>query len=129
MHFDATQVNIAAVKRLILILFVIMLPLQNTWAAVSAYCLHEQQSLPSSHHMGHHDHEHHDASSEQGTSNSGGFQDDDCHHCHVTSAAIISEGLSPPALDMNRHSFPAATSALPLLVPDKPERPKWHPVA
>lgn len=105
-----------------------MLPLQNTWAAVSAYCLHEQQSL-SSQHIGHHAHKHHDASSEQGTSNAGGFQDNDCHHCHVTSAAIISEGLSPLALNLDRHSFPATTSVLPLIAPDKPERPKWHSVA
>jgi hypothetical protein len=44
------------VKRLVLILFILFLPLQSVWAATSAYCTHEADAATG--HVGHHSHQH-----------------------------------------------------------------------
>jgi len=71
-------------RRWLLILFVALLPLQFTWAAVASYCTHEEAPAQSQH-FGHHEHEHHDATGlddhtpEKAVSD----VDEDCAYCHL----------------------------------------------
>ncbi len=77
-------------RKLLIFIFLIVLPLQWTTAAVAAYCLHETDS-PAQQHLGHHAHEHH-ASVAQADSDPGNSDpdaspdasfDSDCPSCHT----------------------------------------------
>jgi len=71
-------------RRWLLILFIAMLPLQFTWAAVASYCTHEEPPAQSQH-FGHHEHEHHDGSGaeEHAGKKAVADVDNDCAYCHL----------------------------------------------
>lgn len=70
-------------RRWLLILFVAMLPLQFSWAAVASYCTHEEPPAKQQH-FGHHEHEHDDASDGGSTSDKSALEvDEDCAYCHL----------------------------------------------
>jgi len=76
-----------AVKKLILIFLLLVVPLQFSWAAAGAYCQHEQGT--SSFHFGHHAHSHqakHDADDGKGKLNKVHL---DCSSCHATGNVIF----------------------------------------
>lgn len=115
-------------RRWLAILMLVLLPLQSSWAAVAAYCGHEngQQAR----HLGHHEHRHADQakvgndSAPADRSAPSGF-DFDCGHCHGTCADVPApaDGLSLIALV----SHPGTTikGALRTLAQNPPERPQW----
>ena len=49
---------LSAMRRLIAIFLLVLLPFQAVWAAMEPYCLHEN-AQSQSHHFGHHEHQHH----------------------------------------------------------------------
>ena len=77
-----------AMRRLIAIFLLVLLPLQAVWAAMAPYCLHET-SQADTHHPGHHKHEHqHQADAGSDHLNGGAPDDspasamlDHDHHC------------------------------------------------
>lgn len=78
-------------RRWLLILFIALLPLQFTWAAVASYCLHEEAPAGAQH-FGHHEHEHDDAvtGTEEAAAKSSVLQvDGDCAYCHLGCAQPI----------------------------------------
>lgn len=110
----------------------VMAPIQMSWAAVAAYCLHETEASGDAH-FGHHAHAHvHDeavaadaAEGETGPAN----VDHDCGHCHAAHSVLLSEstasGLSPGML-----TVPAFEAQRPLPVRSpRPERPQWPGLA
>jgi hypothetical protein len=113
-------------RRLLIILMMIVLPFQLSWAAAATYCQHE--SSPVVTHYGHHVHKHlatsGDAKSDSSPSKL--LSDDDCTVCHLGGVGIVS---------MPSFAFPATSATsetargiVPLLTstrPDRPERPKW----
>lgn len=117
-------------RRLLVILMMVVLPLQLSWAAAAGYCQHESSSVAS--HFGHHVHKHlaKSGDSKLGTSASKLVADDDCTVCHLGGVGIVS---------MVSFSFPVAIATsdmaggiVPLLTsirPERPERPKWTPAA
>lgn len=118
--------KIEPMKRLALLLVLIVLPLQATWAAVSAYCTHENGV--SSQHFGHHFHKHRASASDlsggdPSRGNSG--PDNDCGFCHLN-LKLAHSTLSMPQADVDPQLD--GCSRLDLyssFVPQGPERPKW----
>ena len=118
--------RIPSVRKFLLALLIMMLPVQYSWAAVSAYCSHEDAATAKAH-FGHHVHKH--------VSNAGGdghskptSSHTDCHFCHLNwsmafdSTAIIAFAM--PALVMARDQV-----LTPHYIPSRPERPNWAAVA
>lgn len=111
-------------NRLVLIFVLLLLPLQASWAAVTAYCTHENGVA--SQHFGHHYHKHHASTGDSsGDSRGGGGLDRDCGYCHLNIKLVHSAAL-PPLLDLGpqqqvfvpRHRWSS-------FVPRVPERPNW----
>jgi hypothetical protein len=118
-------------KRYFLILLLVLLPLQFSWAIAGAYCAHEEGAAP---HFGHHVHKHDKA-------NDGVKKDDvkheakkvqadtDCEYCHhVPTSAIFpaDPALAQPGLAAHtRYDGPRYVSHIPDLIP----RPDWPVLA
>lgn len=111
-------------RRWLAILFMVILPLQLGWAAVSAYCQHE--SGAAANHLGHHDHHHQVAGGDEPGSKAAGT-DYDCSFCKAagctalpsdagtSSAGILTTlAVAPPSIDLLAGH------------PSEPERPKWR---
>lgn len=123
-------------RRWLLILFIAILPLQFSWAAVASYCTHEEPPAQSQH-FGHHDHAAHShgakaddadakAKTDGGSSTAAKV---DCSHCHGGCAVTFNlpAGLVPHAVE---HTLPTLGDA-PCAehVPAQPERPQWARLA
>ncbi len=128
------------VRRFLVIVLLAFLPLQFSWAAVAAYCGHEEPAGAT--HVGHHEHQHHEETAgnaepvadldvtEEGTGEkSPGAMDLDCSHCHGTCGAMLTllSGV-PGALSTVRPSA-ALDEAGGAHAPTRPERPQWLPLA
>lgn len=118
----------SAMRRWLVLLLLIMLPLQANWAALSAYCQHEQDAQ--SQHIGHHSHQHRAVTAEDAQSVSGDqHRHADCSSCLVTTLTPLVKavylGLINPA------SLPSDLYAShPLFRPTTPpERPDWSRLA
>ncbi len=116
-----------AMRRKIIIFLMFLLPMQFSWAAVSAYCEHEAQVA--SKHIGHHDHKH--QSKPSNTDDSAGSEskssnfDADCGVCHAGCLVALSDVtvlLDFVSADVT--FLRPLTRHLPWFSA-KPERPKW----
>ena len=113
-------------RRLLVILMIVVLPFQLSWAAAATYCQHESSSVVS--HFGHHVHKHlakaGDAKSD--TSPSKLLSDDDCSVCHLGGVGIVS--MSSVSFHAAMATSDTAHGIAPLPTstrPERPERPKW----
>ena len=83
-------------RRLVLILMMVLLPLQYSWAAAASVCEHEADSA----HFGHHEHKH--AVSDAHASHGGEAKSDgkspsphlDCEVCHGIGAGYVASGAA-----------------------------------
>ena len=119
--------------RWLLIVLMVLLPAQFSWAAAAPYCAHE--SNPISIHVGHHKHVHEGASTEAKHTTSESEKEaaktplasdhSDCHYCH----AVVGQLASPTAPQFElptRHVFLAvAIARLEGSRATSIERPKW----
>jgi hypothetical protein len=131
-------------RRILIVLLAIVLPLQFAWAGAAAYCGHEPEGL-AARHFGHHSHAHHGgseidqpdgdhagpsakANSQHGDKPQPAYQapDLDCAVCHLAAAAAV------PSVSDVPQAQPGATSRYALLpamfrsAPDAlPDRPQW----
>lgn len=81
-------------RKLVAILFLLILPLQWTSAAVAAYCQHEQDGKARQH-LGHHAHEH-QASAAQADDDPGNTDfDADCPSCHANFSQAVIDAAPP----------------------------------
>ena len=114
------------------ILLLLVMPLQFSWAAVAAYCEHEEQT--DSQHLGHHEHQAHgvadtqldDGNPEQKASAS---SDIDCGHCHGNCASILPLFDVVTAHLSTGHPRPTVDETGGAHAPTRPERPQWLPLA
>jgi hypothetical protein len=120
------MVTLPAVKRLLLILMLLFIPLQATWSAASAYCGHEQGAKAQ--HLGHHEHDHHQAQPDDDSDEAPLTQlDPDCAYCHIGSFAIFTSiGVMAPD-DAATVTGSGQIYRLQSSLPERPERPKWEP--
>jgi hypothetical protein len=120
------------VRRYLILFLVFLLPLQISWAAVANYCSHEKHTAAS--HFGHHQDEHqHAASSLDNTDDDKQPTDKytfghDHNHLSGFIALLLTE---TPIADHIPSSqlLPDDISVLPLLPPDRLERPNWFALA
>lgn len=114
-------------RKTILLLLALILPLQAAWAAASGYCKHEQGAAVQ--HVGHHAHTHSAADGDNAAGGSQGNFHGDCAYCHLGAASAV----------MSQFHLASCAAALPAVAPPEepvasaclegPERPKWSPAA
>jgi hypothetical protein len=119
---------ITAMRRLLLILMLLILPLQAGWAAAAVYCQHE--SSPKVQHLGHHEHQHSASNddSKSGQSKSSPVVDNDCAFCHLAGIGVLP--LPAPVVQFDVLQVTTESPSDPLLASirlERPERPKWVP--
>ena len=116
-------------RRWLLVLLLVLLPSQMTWAAVGVYCTHERQ--PTAQHLGHHQHEHVVSAGDQAISAfvDVASVDQDCGVCHATCSVAFQTSSSLS----NLNSVPVRPGiSLTFYLThyqDLPERPQWLPLA
>lgn len=116
-------------RRWLTILLLLSMPLQLSWAAVSAYCQHETGAAAQ--HFGHHDHEH-KADADRGDNSdpkAKGGVDADCGLCHAGGSIAIF-GLEPlPAVSAASDTDLGHRFRISSPPPSLPERPNWADLA
>lgn len=111
-------------RRWLAILFLLILPLQSSWAAVSLYCQHENGAAAE--HLGHHAHPH-QAGADDASGTEGSGSDSDCSFCHAASCMVLPVGTSIPPFGIALALPRAEPRPWPLAgLPAEPERPKWR---
>ena len=127
--------RLRAVRHVLAIVLLALLPLQFGWAAVASYCKHETENAG---HFGHHEHQHHgDAADNAERSVDGdaagdgstGAVDADCGHCHGVGSVMPLLQRALPELPVPAPPGTYANEAGGAQAPDRPERPKWLPLA
>lgn len=106
-------------RRLAVLLLLLALPLQYSWAAVGAYCQHEENSAQW--HFGHHVHKHDQGDQKPGTP----IGHADCATCHHGCASMPEQPLpltGQPAGSAYVRFDPQFSLTE---VSSEPERPNW----
>jgi len=113
-------------KRYLVMLLLVLLPLQFSWAAAGAYCAHEEAAAP---HFGHHVHKHDKANDDIKHEAKKVQADTDCDYCHHVPTSVIFlayPALGQPGLTAHiRYDGPCFVSHIPDLIP----RPDWQVLA
>jgi hypothetical protein len=111
-------------RRWLAIFLLVFMPLQQAWAAVSAYCQHESDAAAN--HLGHHEHHHQGASGDESETDSAsiGFHAD-CGVCHAASVAALPSSVKLALPSIDALVLSGASSLLLLERPSEPERPNW----
>jgi hypothetical protein len=109
------------VKKLILILLLVFVPLQFAWAAAGAYCQHEQGM--SSFHFGHHAHSHEGKPDAADSKTKSSKVHLDCHSCHATASAILVDATTLTLLPSVLEYFEPRPISYSSFIPDGPRRP------
>ncbi|WP_332877392.1 cation efflux protein, CzcI family [Massilia sp. S19_KUP03_FR1] len=115
-------------KRLLLILLMLILPVQYAWSAAAVYCQHEQNAPV---HFGHHAHQH---DAKPGEPDGHGKvkvkgADADCEYCHLFSHASFVPFASRPAVPAARAQVASLALTYTSHIPHRPPRPNWSLVA
>lgn len=112
--------TIDGVRKALVLLMLVLLPIQFVWGAATGYCQHETSTADT--HFGHHVHEHQakpaaGAKDASEADRSIGGDHPDCPSCHLTSvSAVIDQVL-----------WVAGTHADPLAVADEHSRTSFFP--
>lgn len=134
---------IRRMRRFLILLFAIMLPLQFAWAGAAAYCNHEstQQgngsaAASTSWHFGHHSHAHQGKLSQHGSNDSNESKngkdniklpDLDCAVCHFASAQLVLPDMATSAshhgVAISYRALAASYLSAPGATPDRPQWP------
>lgn len=115
-------------RRFLILLFAIVLPLQITWASAAAYCGHETSApaaATTGGHFGHHTHEHPgEAKSKAGAK----LPDADCAVCHFATSHVVFPALALPAahdfIKLRYLNPPVGYGSVPSRTPDRPQWPR-----
>lgn len=108
-------------RRWLAILFMVLIPFQLGWAAVSAYCQHESGAAAD--HLGHHEHRH--VGDDRDFGSDAGAAHVDCGFCHAAGAAALTSSAHSPVLDSPPTELAPSRVRIPAPHPTEPERPKW----
>lgn len=114
------------ISRWLAIFLLVLMPLQLSWAAMSAYCQHENGDAAL--HFGHHEHQHEadTATKAQLVGDVLADIDPDCSTCNAVCLPLFAR---PTQVDPVMASLPSdpvlrkPRSSPPL---ERPERPNWH---
>jgi hypothetical protein len=114
-------------RRLLLLVLAVLLPLQFAWGAVTGYCQHETGVAAS--HFAHHEHVH--KADPAKAAESKFAQDADCGICHAGGAPAVATALPAPSvvLALNQPALAHSPDALASAPTRAPERPQWPRLA
>ncbi|MDO8293937.1 MAG: cobalt-zinc-cadmium resistance protein [Gallionella sp.] len=73
-------------RRFLILLLMVMLPLNAAFAAAASYCQHQKESLQAVH-FGHHTHQHDRSTDKAG--DAGAQVDPDCEFCHLSYSSFV----------------------------------------
>jgi hypothetical protein len=110
-----------AMHRVLALLFLFIVPLQMSYAAVSAYCEHEARAAQNEH-VGHHAHQHHE--SPDGNDKYSGKLDPDCAQCHFVQLSVLTAAsIASPAPEAGNQLSPDESHFVLCPLHDTPYRP------
>lgn len=121
-------------RRWLLLLMLVVLPMQFASAAAATYCRHEPGVAK---HFGHHEHRH-DPSGDQKHSldsvgddsqKSTGLGDSDCEYCHLGAAHPLLQDFIQPGGTLATALAPQEVLRLGTRDPDTLDRPNWTALA
>jgi len=118
------------VRKTLVLIFMLLLPLQTVWSALGSYCQHETGAAAN--HVGHHSHVHKPLTTSDLSSEAPGQSGDthpDCDSCHSGSVPPVAwDAAAMPRLDnaLRHTTWPPNYSAVPA---DRVERPQWRALA
>jgi len=112
-------------RRLLVLVFALLLPLQFAWGVAAAYCQHEvSTSQGAAAHFGHHEHVHHGEPKKPAAGKL--VIDSDCGACHGSGTAAPSVAISvTDALPVMEKASGSLTLGHPSAPGGPPERPQW----
>ena len=111
-------------RRLLVLLFALLLPLQFAWGVTAAYCQHETATSQGAAHFGHHEHVHHGELKKPASGKL--VIDNDCGACHGSGTAAASVGLAvADTLPVMEQAVGGLTLGHPSAPGGPPDRPQW----
>ncbi|WP_354677272.1 cation efflux protein, CzcI family [Cupriavidus plantarum] len=111
-------------RRYVLILVLIILPFQFSWAAAARYCQHE--TVSAKWHLGHHEHRHQSSDQGKPDSEKKSVIDTDCGVCHAVSLQFIYSQPHDIAKGERLRFLKIRRAArFTSLNPRAPDRPQW----
>ena len=124
--------NIAGVRKALVLILLVLLPIQFVWGAATGYCQHEARTADT--HFGHHVHEHQAKLATRlkdsaEVDRSIGGDHPDCPSCHLTSVSAV---LDQVPLMTGSHAGPLAFAdeqSHPSFLRHRIERPNWRRAA
>lgn len=116
---------ISSVKKLLIILMLLALPLQFTWAAAAIYCQHERATANANAHFGHHQHQ--DDTELPGDNPQSLKVHKDFHH--PDSQGLFLVQLPPALIPVGAVHLELHPPLYSSHIPDGPRRPDRYPVA
>lgn len=118
----------AAMKRLLLLLLTLLLPLQFSWAALSPYCGDEHETAAA--HALHDDQGgHHHADVADAADADEGEDAADCGHCHGHLTPLPTGDAQPARQPLAAPWVPDSAAATAARPGPRPERPQWATLA
>lgn len=109
-------------RRALLVLLLLLMPLQFSWAVVSNYCQHESGQTAA--HFGHHPHQHQDEDGAPAVSKLAGA-DPDCGSCHSGFCSLPCVMPDRPDVLIANALYPPYFLLLGCSWQQRPERPNW----
>lgn len=124
--------TIAGVRKAVVLILLVLLPIQFVWGAATGYCEHETRTADT--HFGHHVHEHQAklptrSKDSAEVDRSLGGDHPDCPSCHLTSVSAV---LDQVALMAGSQADPLAAAdeqSHPSFLRHRIERPNWRRAA
>jgi len=128
-------------RRFLILLFVLLLPLQFAWAGAAAYCSHDGQqdradAIDAKWHFGHHSHAHHGEAADHRAAGDKDSQDGsgktklpdlDCAVCHFAGAQLVLPDFSGAGahfgVAISYHALAPSFLSAPGTTPDRPQWP------
>jgi hypothetical protein len=110
-------------RKILIILALLALSIQTSYATVAAYCQEEQATAS---HVSHHEHE--KPASIASASDSTGY-DSDCGVCHLAHSPALHSTFTIPIATTIFHYEDARLEFLVDISPHRPEKPNWLALA
>ncbi len=117
---SARSLKLVRMKRWLVVLLALLLPVQFAWAGAATYCDHETTGRTQ--HFGHHEHVHQPSAEESSGKSLG---DNDCGTCHAGSALLVEFTALPNAFPASAAVIPHRLRPIPTALARAPDRPQW----
>ncbi|WP_034294243.1 cation efflux protein, CzcI family [Herbaspirillum sp. RV1423] len=114
-------------RRFFLVILLLLLPLQLSWAAMASYC--QNEAIQTRAHFGHHEHTTtpKSVSTKEKVSKGAADNDVECGFCHLSCAkSVCTYPQLKASVDFNPAVYPFIHSSFSSHIAEGPEKPNWH---